>query len=734
MHAIVLSTNHRNVDNWLPLFQRLVQQGDHIEGLWLPWSGDASVERMAGLPLPVRMARSISRLDQEGLSLEELRALLDRAITPEVDVVFLCDMQSYPSSAVHGLLKARGRSPKVIGLQHGLFQSWWLYNQSFCADELLCFGPRHVRELTPSLRSRAHPVGLPKLDALLDLSTAKGGYILYLAQRVPEAEHVAPLLAELEAATGLRVLVRDHPQYPGLLGSRLMPGAPEAAPDPMSEAPYYQQLANANWVLTPHSTGGIEALHLGKPLVLLPNHGLTAWAGYPGVATDLSVGAVLAALDRAQPGCTEVDLFLVDAFGGLRFDSATRAADAVARLLGRGAPVAAVSIPASSSVAGEGLESVAWLFQCDNRNRGILRQNFDEAALLWQAVRGSGGPILEVGRRHGGSTVLLLAASGDRPVVSIDIAPAHNPAAESYFEQVAVSQPGRLRLEAGDSRQPLALGTQFGLLFVDGDHTYEGVRADTVAHWPALRAHGGCPPLAVFHDAVPNPGLAYDDRPNHCEGVERFCRELLEAGSAVVVKAAGSSLLLRKTAELPAAWVFDVRRTMLVRRDDVISLVRPGGVGIELGVAEGVLSERFLNRGVLSHLYSVDMYSGDRGHDVEQYKRALRRLAPFRDRNTVIKMRFDEALDLFADSTFDFIYVDGYAHTGEEAGQTFHDWYPKLKPGGVMAGDDYCSEWPLVVQAVDRFLSDKALTLHVIDCREDAAYCKYPTWYTRKPD
>jgi hypothetical protein len=120
--------------------------------------------------------------------------------------------------------------------------------------------------------------------------------------------------------------------------------------------------------------------------------------------------------------------------------------------------------------------------------------------------------------------------------------------------------------------------------------------------------------------------------------------------------------------------LFDARRLHLRRRDDVIDLVPRGGIGIELGVAEGVLSERLLQRQPLPHLHSVDMYAGDRGHDNEQYKRALRRLAPYRHRNTVLKLRFDEALDLFPDAYFDFIYVDGYAHTGEESGATFDDW------------------------------------------------------------
>lgn len=170
------------------------------------------------------------------------------------------------------------------------------------------------------------------------------------------------------------------------------------------------------------------------------------------------------------------------------------------------------------------------------------------------------------------------------------------------------------------------------------------------------------------------------------------------------------------------------------RRDDVIKLVRQGGVGVELGVAEGGFSERILKSSVLEHLYSIDMWAGDRGHDIVQYKIAVRRLDAYKAHNSLLRMRFDQALDLFPDEHFDFIYVDGYAHTGEEQGQTFKDWFPKLRRGGVFAGDDYSPDWPLVVQEVDRFVSENNLKLSVIKGQqEDDRFSQWPTWVAIKP-
>jgi hypothetical protein len=169
------------------------------------------------------------------------------------------------------------------------------------------------------------------------------------------------------------------------------------------------------------------------------------------------------------------------------------------------------------------------------------------------------------------------------------------------------------------------------------------------------------------------------------------------------------------------------------RRDDVATLFREGGTGVELGVAGGDFSERILQRSKVGYLYSIDMWAGDRGHDMHQYREAIARLSPYRERNTMLRMRFDEALPLFPDSSLDFIYVDGYAHDGELNGQTFRDWFPKLKPGGIIAGDDYHADWPLVVAAVDRFAAEQGLELHVIQCSEESWNSKYPTWFAMKP-
>ena len=204
-----------------------------------------------------------------------------------------------------------------------------------------------------------------------------------------------------------------------------------------------------------------------------------------------------------------------------------------------------------------GFEHLSWLFTNDHRNRGIIRMDFDEAALLYRMVAQTEGPILEIGRRFAGSTVLLAEASGGaagtRPIVSIDIEPAHHSYANEYLVKDGVRE--RVDLRIADSRAPLSDSDRFGLIFIDGDHSYEGVLADTLAHWKNLDRVGAAPAIAVYHDALPNSGLDHDPaKLAHAPGVLRLCEELLACGAAVKHEEAASMLAMEKRSGLPAGF------------------------------------------------------------------------------------------------------------------------------------------------------------------------------------
>jgi hypothetical protein len=157
------------------------------------------------------------------------------------------------------------------------------------------------------------------------------------------------------------------------------------------------------------------------------------------------------------------------------------------------------------------------------------------------------------------------------------------------------------------------------------------------------------------------------------------------------------------------------------RRLDVVHWVAAlgyTGKAVELGVKQGLFAEEVLSAwpGV-SEYYLVDPWVHQADYaDIanvpddkhsEFMTEALARTAKFGDKvHAVRKFSFDAAAD-FADCSLDFVYVDA-VHDYEGALRDILDWWPKLKPGGVMAGHDYLDQINIagvfgVKSAADRF-------------------------------
>jgi predicted O-methyltransferase YrrM len=70
-----------------------------------------------------------------------------------------------------------------------------------------------------------------------------------------------------------------------------------------------------------------------------------------------------------------------------------------------------------------------------------------------------------------------------------------------------------------------------------------------------------------------------------------------------------------------------------------------------------------------------------------------------RDRVNILRMPSIQAARLFNNEVFDFIFIDA-AHDYESVKNDIKVWLPKLKPGGLLAGHDYCDKFPGVMRAV----------------------------------
>ncbi len=75
----------------------------------------------------------------------------------------------------------------------------------------------------------------------------------------------------------------------------------------------------------------------------------------------------------------------------------------------------------------------------------------------------------------------------------------------------------------------------------------------------------------------------------------------------------------------------------------------------------------------------------------------------------VMRMESTDAADFFGLEYFDFVFIDAI-HTYEHCKEDILAWLPKIRPGGMIAGDDYIPKYPCVAKAVDELLPEARKT------------------------
>lgn len=133
-------------------------------------------------------------------------------------------------------------------------------------------------------------------------------------------------------------------------------------------------------------------------------------------------------------------------------------------------------------------------------------------------------------------------------------------------------------------------------------------------------------------------------------------------------------------------------------------------VGVELGVKEGYFSLYLLKHTTLNVLFSVDSWRDGWSNGK---KEAYKSLSYFGGRSKILNMRTSEAAKYFRENNIkaDFIYIDAN-HKYSAVKQDIEEWWPFVRPGGILAGHDYV-EGEGVIPAVDEFIKNAKLSLNL---------------------
>jgi predicted O-methyltransferase YrrM len=164
-----------------------------------------------------------------------------------------------------------------------------------------------------------------------------------------------------------------------------------------------------------------------------------------------------------------------------------------------------------------GFEDLAFMFSSNQLNHGVASLQLDEAALLYGLARDvETGPIAEIGRFRGGSTVVFTSALPEGAELwSYDLSEHFDSELDDALRRLGLRH--KVHLIVGDSRTVEPPPDPLELLFIDGDHSYEGAKAD-FERWQAFVRPGG---HVLFHDAVDTGGYG-----NVYPGVTRAVAEV----------------------------------------------------------------------------------------------------------------------------------------------------------------------------------------------------------------
>ena len=165
------------------------------------------------------------------------------------------------------------------------------------------------------------------------------------------------------------------------------------------------------------------------------------------------------------------------------------------------------------------------------------------------------------------------------------------------------------------------------------------------------------------------------------------------------------------------------------RAEYVSQFIKPGDIGAEIGVMTGTFSYHVLLQKNPSKLYLIDPWGLSK--DTKKGEKSLRAgdwwenlyegvcklFRPYKNVE-IIRLRSEEAFEMFEDNYFDYVYIDG-EHSYEAVTRDLNNYFPKVKVGGYLIGDDY--GWIGVAPAVKDFLR-----AHRSDCRfVDDKVCQF---------
>jgi len=131
----------------------------------------------------------------------------------------------------------------------------------------------------------------------------------------------------------------------------------------------------------------------------------------------------------------------------------------------------------------------------------------------------------------------------------------------------------------------------------------------------------------------------------------------------------------------------------------MVDQAKNGSIFVEVGVWKGksaaFMAVEIINSKKKIEFYAVDHFKGSPEHQNDPFVKAntlkeecYKNLEPVMGIVRMLPLPSLEAAAMFSDNSIDFVYIDG-AHEYDALKADIIAWGPKVKTGGIIAGDDY---------------------------------------------
>ena len=127
---------------------------------------------------------------------------------------------------------------------------------------------------------------------------------------------------------------------------------------------------------------------------------------------------------------------------------------------------------------------------------------------------------------------------------------------------------------------------------------------------------------------------------------------------------------------------------------DLVAALKPQLL-VELGTQHGLsfftFCQSMREQSIDGTCYAIDTFEGDKhteGYDESVFNAVQEHArANYHGIAYIMRMLFNDALAHFSDESIDLLHIDGL-HTYDAVSEDFQNWYPKVKPGGIIIFHD----------------------------------------------